>query len=97
MAIKTYRIRLSPTRRALYAPKRSVNEAYGRRDSNGYVYSVTLRSDVNFYVGGSDVTASNGWFVQAGETATFELYWGESVYGVTSSGTGVVQVLRGGV
>ena len=48
------------------------------------------------YVGGPDVTSSNGWAVAAG-TEFFIDVAGEDVYGIVAATTQAVRVLRRGV
>ena len=45
------------------------------------------------YLGGSDVTTTNGYHLANTESAAFFLPLGETIYGVVAAGTNVVNVL----
>lgn len=59
---------------------------------------VVLRpANGNIYVGGSDVSSSNGFLVASGGILGVDLETGESLYAVAASGTVTVHILKSGV
>jgi hypothetical protein len=45
------------------------------------------------YVGGSDVTSSNGFKLDNNEKLTLTIHPGDEIYAITSAGTNVVMIL----
>ena len=70
----------------------------GSAGNNGYPLSATVKNSgaTTMYVGGSDVTNSNGFAVGAGEAVSVDLV-NDILYAVTASGTTTVQILRVGL
>jgi hypothetical protein len=97
VAIKTNQVTLGTTRRKLTQSDSGNTRAYSRQAANGYSYSITLRPMIDIYVGGADVTASNGFLVLADEVISVDRYYGEALYGVAASGSGLVYVYESGV
>ena len=59
--------------------------------------TIRNRGATTFYVGGSDVTSSNGYQLDAGESVIVSCERGSvgSVYGITASGTSTAHILQG--
>jgi hypothetical protein len=51
---------------------------------------------VTTYIGGADVTTSNGFAIGEGESVSYASVAGEKVYGIVASSTQVVHTLVGG-
>lgn len=49
------------------------------------------------YVGGADVTTSNGYPVRAGRDTSFDFEQGERMFAIVASGTQTIRTLRLGV
>lgn len=58
--------------------------------------AVQAPSGAVMYVGGSDVTTTNGFPVAAGASMAFDLE-GEDIYAVVATGTGTAYVIERGV
>lgn len=73
--------------------------ADGSADDTRSDFSVVLtnRGTVPVFVGGSDVTTSNGFELEPGGVVSALLVGGESLYGVTAASSARVDVLRSGV
>ena len=54
------------------------------------------RGAASVFVGGSDVTTTDGYEVEAGDVLSFDLDQGENIYGIVASGTCEMHVLEGG-
>ena len=54
---------------------------------------VALHAKGQVYIGGSDVTASNGYHMDNGDKLEITLPADVALYGITSTGTNVVSVL----
>jgi len=54
---------------------------------------IQLHSKGAFFIGGADVTASNGFVVDNNDKLTIQLSDNEALYGITSTGTSDVSVL----
>jgi len=57
-------------------------------------YVVRNRGSVAVYLGGSAVTSSDGWQLDAGESVSFEMNGSDDLYGITGSSSAVVHVLK---
>lgn len=55
---------------------------------------VTLHADGSVYVGGSNVTSSNGIHIQNGETLQLTILEACDLWAITSTGTNTLRVLK---
>lgn len=60
----------------------------------GQSIAIRAPAGATLYVGGADVTAGNGWPLDAGTRESYDLGAGEVLFGVLASGEGSVAVLR---
>lgn len=63
----------------------------------GQTVLVRNRGSASIFVGGPDVTADDGFEVQADELLSVDVDVDERLYGITASGTVLCHVLNGGV
>ena len=73
---------LSETRQVIYGPKVGSNWIYIRATGN------------DCYIGGADVTDSNGLNIKNGDTLSTFIERGEVLYGVSKTGAHTVTVLE---
>jgi hypothetical protein len=62
--------------------------------ADGSSVIVRNRGTVSIYLGGADVTAANGFELDAGEWQSVDLAQGETLHGLAASGTQTVHVMR---
>lgn len=55
------------------------------------------RGSVSIFIGGSGVTSTNGFQLDAGESITAEFIASDSIYAVTSTGSAICHILQTGV
>lgn len=67
-------------------------DAIASNDSGRYV--VRNRGSVAVYLGGAAVTSSDGFQLDPGESASFDLNGSDDLYGVVASGSAAVHVLK---
>lgn len=84
MAVKSKTVSVGTTAVALNAKLLS-------SDQPGY--SVACMSSSPFFVGGSDVSTTNGWPVAAGEKFSIDLGYNETLYAVSATPSNSVNVL----
>ena len=85
MTVKTRQVALSTTRALL-----SVDVDVAGTSAS----LIEVSADVAMFIGGDDVTPSNGRPVAAGGSFSTPLQRGEALYGVLASGTGTAYVFR---
>jgi hypothetical protein len=72
----------------------SFASALGRKGHKVYIQNIS--TTVDFYIGGSDVTTSNGYLMHRASSATvgddimIEVGEGEELYAVVATGTGLI-------
>ena len=89
MAIKTTRVTVGTTRTRLGPATNGAGYSAGP--------SLAIQAPADFYIGGPDVTAENGFLVAGGGPVTLDLSInGEPLFAITAAGDVVVSVLQQG-
>lgn len=89
MAIFTAQVAVSTTAAEL-------TNGAGRYANDVQYLAVQAPAAAILYVGKAGVTSTTGFPIAAGQTMTFELGFGEQLYGVLSTGTGTAYTFRAG-
>lgn len=55
--------------------------------------AAVVKADANMYVGGDDVTTSNGWLLTAGDVFNLDLAADDALYAVVASGTATASIV----
>lgn len=97
MAAKTKSVTVTTSAVELTSTITNIPVHVRRTNGYGYARQIALRPTADIFVGGSDVTTSNGWLVKADEVHTFELFGDDRLYGVVASSSTTVLVYEGGL